>query len=169
MKKLISTLSMFAVLTLSTTLLAGSGSAVIPHYFSRYVSSTHYSTAAINISNTTDEAVTVELTLYNDTGSILSDDGSMTAGNITGNDVTNYDDDVTGYTATFDIAANSTGTIVVKTLNTYTTGYGIIEWVQSGSKKRTKALVSVVKCETYNDSADILGSYTVSVNNGLPF
>lgn len=167
MKNLFTFLTMVCVLMSSGWVFAASGSAhIMPTTWSNGSSS--FEQPNILISNITDESVDVVFTLYDETGVIQADgDDSQTSGLFTlyGASVTNYDDNPTGASVSFTLAANDTVRLRIVGSSTLEHGYGLIEYSHDGAE--VKALVAMLKLREGATGHD--GISIVPVNQGLPF
>jgi len=126
------------------------------------------------IANITDEPLDVTLTLYNQTGSVVTDDGSPSTGAITvgpsGLDFTSldYNDNISGNTATFTLDGHCSLQLRLGLTSESTErywGYGIIKWEQDST-----ALQGLVVSGGRLYAVDnIRARYAIPVNGGLPF
>lgn len=175
MKKLL--ICMSAVLSIvfaGSTAFAGSGSAIIPSWRAKtFTASEVYSWTQIDISNITNNTVTIYITFYDDSGSLVTDSSnSQSSGNITAkwlSPLSNYQEvGLTNKSVKFDLGANET--IDVSILNSVdSNGYGIIEWEPTVSTRQdTVALVAVGEIIFWQENL-YRNSHYVPINNGLPF
>jgi len=105
------------------------GKAVIPFYSQDASAASYYF-----VSNITDSPISVTVTLYNNDGTLVTDDNSSTTGRITGSAaLLNFDDQNTDSTLTFTLNAHCTGSINLLIMATAHIGYGVIQWSQSGT------------------------------------
>lgn len=162
-------LLILAALILPSSAHAASGSAFIPHWESQYITANNFHATYIFVSNITDTAVSVSLTLYDESGAIVSDDGSPTTGALTAYfNYSSYNDNVTGASATFDIPANSTARLTV--LTAHKAGHGKISWTQNSDN--VVALFAYTQREWYVNGSTTFNGRTYSnmeVNEGKPF
>jgi hypothetical protein len=137
------------------------GKAIIPSYVEQYAFATVF-----NVSNITDNPITVTVTLFNTDGTILTDDNNMNAGRISGVNLLNYSDQNTDSTLTFTLNPHATGQIITK-MNTSITnvGYGVIQWRQEGNAAYGLVAHSNVVYNVVGDSS----RYAIPINGGLPF
>lgn len=145
------------------------GKAVIPTYYRGNADYTEFW-----IANITDEPLDVTITLYNQTGSVVTDDGIPSTGAITvgplGLDFTSldYNDNNTGSTATFTLDGHCSLQLRLNMTSESTErywGYGIIKWEQDST-----ALQGLVVSGGRLYSYDTLRArYAINVNGGLPF
>lgn len=152
----------------TTSAFAAGGRAVIPHHNSMGSSG---AICYYFLSNITSKTVSVTVTLYDKSGSIIKDDVNISTGTLRGSssiDLLNYNDNPTNGSITFNLAANSTGYFyIVPPINVY--GYGYIEWSQTDWEqvvgyKEVVALVSNGFYYLTNESR-----FTIPINAGKPF
>lgn len=138
---------------------AKTGSAVIPHYTTHTYSSTDRVRTLIYVSNITDQPIAVEMTCYQNDGTILKGAGTY----INGVDVLNFADSTNG-SVTFTLDAHQTGLIILQDGNQFK-GYGTIEWSQDSDAVYGLVAHGYGAYQvTGND-----GRYAIPINNGEPF
>lgn len=117
---------------LSTNAYAGSGRAFIVPIGASYSTNVTNLQSTISMSNISMTAVNITIKFYNYRGTILTDDGSATTGNIVADGgFTSYSDNVSGATSTVVLPAHSTFSLTINMSQSPSTpfkGYGIIEW-----------------------------------------
>lgn len=145
---------------------AGSGSAAIPHFFSSSGGG-GYNTLYLHFSNTKSSSIDVTLTLYNKTGSIITDDGSATAGAIQADNVSNYSDNNSGSTVTLTIPAHSSSMISYQWNSSKQYGFGLVEW-RNDTKDETSMLAQGYTFNANTNTNERM-AYVVTINGGLPF
>lgn len=151
---------------------AKSGKAIVPTFETWDSGSSNYKRGDIHISNITDEPVSVFITLYDSSGNILTDgDGSPSSGNIKLEYTASaYDDNLSDASVTFTLAANSSAYVrIMGDGTTKTLAYGSIEWEQIS--KNTVALVAHSTVQEYKkvSGEQSRSTYSLPINNGLPF
>lgn len=162
------------LITATLPVFSAEGSAMIPHYQAYKLSSpqedwhTHW-----YISNITDSSLTVTITLYDQSGNIITDDNSSSTGLIQALNVTNYSDNNTGSTVSFNIGADSAGYVSIhsQTSGSWKYGYGIIEWSQGTNNKKYQALIVHSRCTRLKVNGSLVyeSAYGIPINNGQPF
>ncbi|KJY78937.1 hypothetical protein [Vibrio nigripulchritudo] len=124
--------------------MAGSGSAIIPHW------STHNHGTHISISNITSNPIHVEVVFYGMNGEKIAPTSTSIEGHI--------------------INAKSTRHVTVKkgaNLNQHNQGYGVVYWKNINEDDDSVALVAHGHRVTTNGNHH--GQHTIVVNQGLPF
>lgn len=154
----------FGVSSFASTYETASGSAYLNIFYTN-----SDVTNCINISNITDQPVSVTLTLYKADGTLIKDDGSSTTGYIKENKedcsaLLNYSDNNPTSTLTFTLNAHSSGCFWIGNRSLLTTGYGVIKWSQNNSTA-DKALVAAA----VQFSATTTNSVPFLINAGMPF
>lgn len=162
MKKLLWAFSLLTILTSSISLpaFAASGKAIVPPFDTRYYSSTVNYGESFLITNITSSPLTVKISIYSQTGSIITTGLSVLVGNVT-NFVLNPGDS----SASFTLAANATVHILYSP-STLDCGYATIAWTQDNSSAQY-GLIADVK-----EGLQAGSSYTqrtLAVNNNMPF
>ena len=141
------------------------GKAIIPSIYYDQTTMT-----GVFLSNITDDFIDVTITLYNNSGILVTDDNSSSTGLITGSaQLINYNDNNLDSTLTFRLAAHSTGYFHLNNKLTATGmdyGYGVIKWSQSGSQ--LQGLVAWA-CEFTGKSATNEFTSSIKINGVLPF
>jgi hypothetical protein len=162
MKKMLVGLTlMICLLGLSTVTYGNTGKAIITPTEFTYYSSSNYFEPQFYFSNITNNPLTVTITLYDKTGSIL------TSGFHISNNVSNPNTSPSNASLSFDLAANATCTLKIwlsSSSDNY--GYGIIEWTQNST-----AICGLIAhgCDWYKNVSGAWTSYALPINNGLPF
>lgn len=119
----------------------------------------------IYLSNISDQTITVSIDLYKQDGSLLTDDGSKTGGNINGRgNETSYDDS-TGIS--FQLSAGASSSILLKNVSSETFGYGTVEWSSSTAPVDGVALVG--QTVTAITGTSLGRASSVPLNEGKPF
>ena len=140
------------------------GKAVIPWYNQ---SSTTW--CGYFVSNITNLPIDVSVTLYNEDGTVVTDDNSPGTGRITANIsgyLLNYNDQNTNSTLTFTISPHCTVYFKTGKITTSTyTGYGVIQWQQSSDSLQGLVCYGI----EYDTGYSQLIKLPIEVNNGLPF
>lgn len=148
---------------LCPSVFAGSGVGIIPSYLTDNFSNFR---SYIYMSNITQAPINVTVTLYNQDGNVVKDNGdNPTAGYLRAFDYVYYSEVNTHGTATFTIAANSTSQLQLESTH-YGVGYGKIEWEQSGTSL-SQAMVAHMR--TYRVKSGVESAYSTHINNGTPF
>lgn len=151
-----------------TSAFAGCGSAVIPSFYSSETTAQNVF-AAIEMSNISNNVITVSITLYDKNGSVFIDDGGEDSGDITADNVINYSDSCYNHTAEFDIEPHGTISFVAF----HTAGveknyhYGIIEW--ESDSMDANALIATLRRNNHFYNSNTYSMMAVPINNGLPF
>ncbi len=146
---LISCLMLIAAQSLA---FAGSGKAIVPHWYVYNDGNTNIQTSNIFISNISKNDLIVKITLYNK-------DSTVYAANIDYHDFQNNNTEIgAGKSVNYKINANSIGTE-----DAY--GYAVIEWSNKNDDNDTIGLVAWADWTTRGENK----GYAVTVNNGMPF
>ena len=168
MKKLISLFVFLFTICLTNIALAGSGSAVVPMFYVITSSNGSQASPWIYMTNITSDDITVTVTYYDRSGTILSDgEDSQTAGLVRGVNLNNYDGSLTGASATFTISPNNQGIIYLQNAvsDPSRTGSAIIEWTQDSD-----ARIGLIAHQlTFTSDPNGPARYSVCINGGLPF
>lgn len=139
------------------------GKAVIPYFYQSPDAKT-----SLLIANITDEPIDVTVTLYDNTGKIVTDDNNISGGFIVSDSAfTNYNEPTTDCTATFTLGAHGSGFFnVASGSSTSKYGYGIIKWDQASNA--LQGLVVSGACSTKRTKGEE-SVFAIPVNGGLPF
>ncbi|XOV79478.1 MAG: hypothetical protein ACFHVJ_00605 [Aestuariibacter sp.] len=168
MKKL---LTFATLLAFSFNLFAASGQASFPPFEITYFTPDDFKRAWINVSNITDEPVTVKFTLYDDAGNVVTDgDNSPSTGPIRAQyNFSSYSDSIAGQSGQFVLQANSSARLWVHGNGTPTMMYGTIAWEQDS--KATVALLSNIMIDRFYRQTYRQSSHTqnIVVNGGEAF
>ena len=155
MRKIIAA-SLFLSFLMGTVLFAGSVKAYISHFVT---SSSEY--CYLYLSNITDEDVTVEVTLYEDDGSVLYDSGS---GIFSGNNFSDYTESPpSGASVRFTIEPNESGQLSIHVTSGVIHGYGKIEYTGEHPGLIGSMVIIHTNLSTWRSER------TIAINNGLPF
>jgi hypothetical protein len=169
MKKLLFMFSLLTVLVGSNSLLAfaqASGKAVVPPFDARYTNSAGFIQVDFLATNITSSPMNVTITIYGQTGSIVTTQLAVVTG--TGAGVSNFVlNPGGGASASFTLAANSTAFIVYGPL-TADCGYATIGWTQSNSTAQYGLIADVKENQTVTGASSWF-MRTIAVNNGMPF
>jgi len=151
--------------------LANSGKAIISHIeaFSAAPGDNQTDTL-FYITNIASESVTVKVTIYNETGDVVSDgDNSLSNGIIKAENVTNYTEGTT-YTANYDVAANATSRLWLDVdYGDWIRGYAIIEWEKSKESSSILPNALVANVLMYRSFNKNVGYYIIQANHGDAF
>lgn len=141
---------------------AASGQAVIPHFISD--SSGFYT--YLYFSNITHEDVDVEVALYNEDGTLLTEGNGATSGYVRAypSTIPYYVEPSTGATVTFRIPAHKTFQLRLGP-QYFNIGHGFVTWTQDSAE--TKALV--MQGRVYRGQSSREFSYAIVINGGQPF
>jgi hypothetical protein len=160
-----------------TAMGAGYGQAYLPFYSSYFSGAPTWENqdTYICLSNIANEAITVQVTLFDgSTGSILQDgDDSLTTGTFRANDtVTNWDDNPTSASVSFTLAPQKTVNLNVSP-SSQLSGHGIIEW-RSTSRHISSALLGHAFKFSIGETMvtgipHMDGGYAIPINEGKPF
>jgi hypothetical protein len=160
MKKLLLVLVLLTafISCISIPAFASSGKATVPPGDFRYISSSTYYGSKYLVSNITCSRITVKITIFGQSGSII------TTGLTGSPNLINFTINPGDASVSFDLEANATGYVDFY-LNTLNWGYSIIEWSQNSIVPY--GLIADVK----EGMTSPLGyaHRTLSVNNGMPF
>lgn len=157
--------SLLALLAVTPSVFAATGSAIIPSWTSvNYGSSSNESYFVLHISNITPVQTDVSLRLFDKSGNVYQK-GSGDAFTINNASSLNYG--TTDDTVTLSIGPNSTIDISVLT-GAIQSGYGVIEW-QQDSAKTVNALVANGTQLVYKSDFSHRSERTIPINNGLSF
>ena len=142
MKKIIAAL-LFSVL--STNVFAGSGKAIVPHW---YINGTYDQSFQIYISNTTEHTLDVSITVYKDDGTTrtATEEGQITNGTL---------------------AAGKSGWFAIASASAQEFGYAVIEWSNQGTDEDLVGLTAHAASTRLNTTTNF--AYSVPINNGQPF
>lgn len=148
---------------------AASGSALINGFRGQWTSGSNYLINYLEITNVSDSTATVKVTLYKQDGTVITDDGSSSSGYITSVDPgSSYNDNLTGATVSFDLAAHKTTYLEVRaTSSSLVHGYGLIEWTSSG--QAPTAIMAYGGSVSYVSSQYTSWSAPYFINGGRPF
>ncbi|WDE07109.1 hypothetical protein SG34_009565 [Thalassomonas viridans] len=146
----------------SGSVLAASGSAVIPNFVTDGTGFYTY----IYLSNITEKDVNVEVDLYAQNGTIITDNNVINTGVISmyPTDLSDYTENAEGNTAVFTIPAHKSYALIVKK-PAYDAGHGFIRWKQDSTRRQ--ALVAHAR--VYRGQTSRENVYAVPINNGMPF
>ncbi len=190
MKKLLISMAIIVSIVMSSSaVFAGSGTAVIPHFYGYTINDDDQHPVQVFMSNISDKTITVNITFFKSDGTILQEGSAGDLGAGVGilkayNTSGTYNENLNSSTAptfSFDIDANETSYVRLDIGSTIKYGYGLIEWNNETATTITPnspALVAHCRIQQYNtDSRDIsttenwayVGWYSVPINNGLPF
>jgi len=161
MKKIMTCLiTMICLLGLAAGTSANTGRAIIPPTGFSYFTSSSYVQPQLFISNITNNSISITITFYDKNGAILT-------GVVSGLNLNNLNSSPGNASISFDLAANATGYVFLN-LNSASTnfGYGIIGWTQNSTA--VYGLVANGSNVWYNNGRWI-NSYSIPINNGLPF
>lgn len=150
-------------MSLSAFAQTASGKTVVPPFDSRYASSSSQFQDSFFVTNITSSPITVILTIYNQTGTMVTSGVSVVSG--TGAGVTNFALNSGGGTASLTLAANAT-THLSYVPSTLDCSYATIAWTQSNSTALF-GLLADVKENYLGGSA--LSIRTIAVNENRPF
>ncbi len=171
MKKLLMSLVVvLSILFFQGPVFAASGKAVLPHYHGNYTSSSYYQVTHLFITNVTNATTSVTLTLYDASGTIVTDDDNYDAGKIRAESSVSatWDDNHSGSSATFDLDSNETVLVTITGSATAIIGYGRIEWEQPNSDAVYGLIAHGFKTR-YSQNAGFYSQASIHINNGLPF
>ncbi len=166
-------LAIVLVALMSSGTLMADGSAYIPHHYSRTASSTVFNLTQIWISNTSDATVTITVTFFDHTGTIITDsEGTSSGGTLKAGGSNNYNETTSDGSMTFDLYANDTVNVVIQdSTSTGKIGYGIIEWTSS-TKPGQKKLIAYGSHQAYYKETDYRSfayERAIPINNGEIF
>ncbi|SRR6266702_7186519 len=161
MKKL---LQVFLLLTASVGAItvpafAASGKAIVPPFDSRYGSASSYFGHSYFITNITNNPITVKISIFNQTGLMITTGLTQVSSNMT-NFVLNPGD----ATASFTLAANNTADLYYPS-STQDCGYATISWTQD-STVQIGLIADVRELLWINN---VYSFRTIAVNNNMPF
>jgi hypothetical protein len=139
------------------------GKAIVPPFDSRYQSSAQYLADSFFITNITSNPITVSLSIYTQTGSLVTANVTVVSGNGAG--VSGFALNSAGSTAVFTLAANATTQLSYNNTSLDCSS-AIIAWSQSNSRE-LYGLIADVKENFINSGADSFR--TIAVNNNNPF
>jgi hypothetical protein len=165
---LVMAICMLGTSTTASASTYSTGKAIIPFFYQGPTSWTGY-----YISNITDKPIDVTVTLYDNNGSLITDDGNPNTGRIVISDLLgilpqSYNDKNSDSTVIFTINPHCSTYFKLGLTNTTYFGYGDVQWRQSGSI--TQGLVCTgVSWQTNKDNPDLNGRLPIDVNSGLPF
>lgn len=159
MKKLVLLFVVLTVLIFCVCIpaFASSGKAIVPPFDARYIGSSAYYGEQFFVTNITSNPITVKITVFNKSGSIVTTGLSGTS------NLTNFTVNPGDCSVSFSLDANATG-YVVYSPTTLDWGYATIAWSQDSSVPY--GLIADVK---EGLTASGYTSRTLSVNNGMPF
>lgn len=159
-------MTLVCLLSMTTISLAASGKAMIAPYVTESSSTGTVCKSYIYLSNITDAPLSIKMTLYKTDGSVLLDTGnSISSGEIAGDSLGDYSENVTNGSVSFSLAAHSSGRVRI-TSSDYRIGYGIIEWTQDSQV----AYGLIATGESHASLSSGVGfCWNININNGLPF
>jgi hypothetical protein len=162
MKKVFWLASLLTALVVSASIpaLAASGKAIVPPFDARFINSNVYYGESFFVTNITSNPITVKITIYNQTGAMVTT--GLTAGTTS---VTNLVVNPGDSSVSFTLAANATGSITYSP-TTLDAGYATIAWSQDGSSVQYGLIADVKEYLTWGSTST---QRTISVNNNLPF
>ncbi|MGE0268599.1 MAG: hypothetical protein AB7S78_09125 [Candidatus Omnitrophota bacterium] len=173
MKKFITLIALTALIFTPALSHAASGQAVVGGLNWTYTSTYYLTWPFIQLSNVTGADIDITIKIYDESGSIVTDgDDSTSTGlfrNNFGGTVTNWDDNPTGASMSFTLAANSSVELrIAPSSSTIKHGYAIIEWDQDSSA--AVGLVGIVRMlinNYYNQNTNTVSD--ILINEGKPF
>lgn len=138
------------------------GKAVIPTWCQNPDCLTYF-----HVANITDNPINITITLYDEDGTLVTDDNNISTGTIIADRaLSNYSDQNIDSTVTFTLDSRSSTRIIIPLLATddhY--GYGVIQWNQDSHELQGIVVTGgfTIQYGTVDTRFDI------PVNNGLPF
>lgn len=148
---------------------AASGKALVNGFRGNWTSGNAYTANYLEITNISGATVTVKVTFYKQDGTIITDDGPSTTGNITSIDPgASYTDSLGNATVSFDLAARRTTYLEVHAPSSALQhGYGLIEW--TSASQDALAVMAYGGSVSYNQTPAISWQVPYCINNGMPF
>jgi len=162
---------LFALLGSMSLFADSSGRAIIPHWNAFYSGSVsnEFSSTQIHVSNLSDSAITIEMTLYDAEGDVASSDdfdasilpiGALMNCNTMGN--------------LCDLPAHSSGFYFIHNDSEnefpFTTGYGRLEWTSYNEEHMAMVAHGISMSEMSDSkSGRMKASISIPINNGMPF
>ncbi|WDE04362.1 hypothetical protein SG34_023960 [Thalassomonas viridans] len=170
MLKVIKNVAFLGSLFFTVASFANSGKGILNHFYADTASSSNQTDGLLFITNVASEAVTVKVTIYDENGSVVSDqDNNASAGIIKVTNANNFSDGAS-YSAKFSLAENSTSRLWLDAqVYPGITGYAVIEWEKLENSKTVISNALISHAVMYRSYIGNVGYYSVQVNNGSPF
>lgn len=154
MKYLKKIVIIWTVFLVSQSAFAGSGKAIVSHWYALNDGGGNVQHSNFFISNITKNDLIIKITLYNKDGTTYS------SGLVYNNFQNNNTEIGAGKSVNFKISAAS-----ISTNDSY--GYAVIEWSNKGTDDAAVGLVAWADWQ--QDGQSILRGYSIPINNGNPF